>query len=279
MAAPLVMGLLSQKVTQGGLNAASFGKLLTSEAPSLMGLLPSGLGTLLGANLPKMPGMPAMPAMPEAKEGTKWLWPLVIGLALVAGIFWLMNQGPAPAVKDAVKDVQATAKMAETAVSTTANSMWAALGDMFKRKLPNGLELDIPKLGVENRLIDFIEDAGKMVDKTTWFDFDRLLFDTGKATLQAASTEQLTNVSNILKAFPNVHLKIGGYTDNTGDKAANIKLSADRAATVRGELVKMGIEPARLASEGYGDEHPVADNATEEGRQKNRRVSMRVSKK
>jgi len=223
--------------------------------------------------------MPAMPAMPEAKEGTKWLWPLVIGLALVAGIFWLMNQGPAPAVKDAVKDVQATAKMAETAVSTTANSMWAALGDMFKRKLPNGLELDIPKLGVENRLIDFIEDAGKMVDKTTWFDFDRLLFDTGKATLQAASTEQLTNVSNILKAFPNVHLKIGGYTDNTGDKAANIKLSADRAATVRGELVKMGIEPARLASEGYGDEHPVADNATEEGRQKNRRVSMRVSKK
>jgi len=279
MAAPLVMGLLSQKVTQGGLNAASFGKLLTSEAPSLMGLLPSGLGTLLGANLPKMPGMPAMPAMPEAKEGTKWLWPLVIGLALVAGIFWLMNQGPAPAVKDAVKDVQATAKMAETAVSTTANSMWAALGDMFKRKLPNGLELDIPKLGVENRLIDFIEDAGKMADKTTWFDFDRLLFDTGNATLQAASNEQLANVSNILKAFPNVHLKIGGYTDNTGDKAANVKLSADRAATVMGELVKMGIAPARLASEGYGDEHPVADNATEEGRQKNRRVSMRVSKK
>jgi len=128
-------------------------------------------------------------------------------------------------------------------------------------------------------LIDFIEDAGKMADKTTWFDFDRLLFDTGNATLQAASNEQLANVSNILKAFPNVHLKIGGYTDNTGDKAANVKLSADRAATVMGELVKMGIAPARLASEGYGDEHPVADNATEEGRQKNRRVSMRVSKK
>lgn len=280
MAAPLVMGLLSQKITQGGLDAASFGKMLTSEAPSLMGLLPGGLGTLLGANLPKMPVMPAaMPDMPEAKEGTKWLWPLVIGLALVAGIFWLMNQGPAPAMKDAVKEVEATAKMAETAVATTANSMWAALGDMFKRKLPNGLELDIPKLGVENRLLDFIEDAGKMVDKTTWFDFDRLLFDTGKATLQATSTEQLTNVSNILKAFPNVQLKIGGYTDNTGDKAANLKLSADRAATVMGELVKMGIAPARLASEGYGDEHSVADNATEEGRQKNRRVSMRVSKK
>ena len=118
-----------------------------------------------------------------------------------------------------------TAETAETAVSTTVNSMWAALGDLFKCKLPNGIELSIPKLGVETRLIDFVEDDTKLVDKTTWFDFDRLL------------------------------------------------LSADRSATVVGELVKMGIDPKRLSSEGYGDAHPVADNATEEGRQKNRRVS------
>ena len=93
------------------------------------------------------------------------------------------------------------------------------------------------------------------------------------------SQDQLTSVASILKAFPNVEIKIGGYTDNTGDKAANMKLSADRAATVVGELVKMGIDPKRLSSEGYGDAHPVADNGTEEGRQKNRRVSMSVTKK
>ena len=274
MAAPLVMGLLSQKVSSGGLNAASLGKMLSSEVPSLAGLLPGGLGTLLGG----LPNLPKMPAVPEAKEGAKWLWPAVIGLALIAGLFWLMNQGPAP-VKEVAKEVGQTAKVAETAVATTANSLWAALGDLFKRKLPNGIELSIPKLGVENRLIDFIEDAAKLVDKTTWFDFDRLLFDTGKASLQAASTEQLTNVASILKAFPNVHLKIGGYTDNTGDKAFNMKLSADRAATVVAELVKVGIDPPRLASEGYGDQFPLGDNTTEDGRQKNRRVSMRVTKK
>ena len=145
--------------------------------------------------------------------------------------------------------------------------------------MPNGVELSIPKLGVETRLIDFIEDATNLVDKTTWFDFDRLLFDTAKATLQVESQDQLTSVAGILKAFPNVEIKIGGYTDNTGDKAANIKLSADRAGTVVNELVKMGIDPKRLSSEGYGDAHPVADNGTEEGRQKNRRVSMRVTKK
>ena len=58
-----------------------------------------------------------------------------------------------------------TAETAETAVSTTVNSMWAALGDLFKCKLPNGIELSIPKLGVETRLIDFIEDDTKLVDK------------------------------------------------------------------------------------------------------------------
>ncbi|MBY0506147.1 MAG: DUF937 domain-containing protein [Bryobacteraceae bacterium] len=275
MAAPLVMGILGQKVSQGGLNASSLGQLLQSEAPSLAGLLPGGLGSLLGS-LPSLPNLAAA-SLPEAKEGVKWLWPLVIGLALLAGVFWLMNQGPkAEPVKEAVVE---TAKTAETAVATTANSMWAALGELFKRKLPNGLELSIPKLGVENRLIDFIEDAAKPVDKTTWFDFDRLLFDTGKATLQAASSEQLTNVANILKAFPNVELRIGGYTDNTGDKAANLKLSTDRAASVRAELVTMGIDAGRLTSEGYGDQFPVGDNSTEEGRQKNRRVSMRVTKK
>ena len=90
---------------------------------------------------------------------------------------------------------------------------------------------------------------------------------------------KVKTVASILKAYPKVEMKIGGYTDNTGDKAGNMKLSADRAAAVMGEFVTMGIEPNRLTSEGYGDQHPVADNTTEEGRQKNRRVSMRVTKK
>jgi len=121
--------------------------------------------------------------------------------------------------------------------------------------------------------------SDKPLDKTTWFDFDRLLFETGKSVLKPESQKQLKNIVEILKAFPKVNLKVGGYTDNTGDANANLKLSADRAASVAQELVKMGIADARLDAEGYGDQYPVGDNATEEGRAKNRRISLRITQK
>jgi K(+)-stimulated pyrophosphate-energized sodium pump len=72
---------------------------------------------------------------------------------------------------------------------------------------------------------------------------------------------------------------LGGYTDNTGDAAANLHLSDQRAKNVMAELVKLGVDPSRLEAQGYGDEHPVADNNTEEGRQLNRRISLRVTAK
>jgi OmpA-OmpF porin, OOP family len=155
----------------------------------------------------------------------------------------------------------------------------AALGEFGKRKLPDGIELNIPANGIENKLIAFIEDKSKAVDKTTWFSFDRLEFATGKSTLLPKSQEQLTNIAAILKAYPNVSLKLGGYTDNTGSKELNMKLSGERAKSTMAELAKMGISAERLASEGYGPEHPVASNETAEGRQRNRRIDVRVTKK
>lgn len=154
-----------------------------------------------------------------------------------------------------------------------------ALGAFAEYELPNGVKLNIPEFGIERKLIAFIEDATKPADKETWFSFDRLVFDTGKATLKPESQEQINNINEILKAFPAVTLKFGGYTDNAGNPQANLKLSQERAEAVMAEIVKLGIDKARLAAEGYGDQHPVADNATEEGRQKNRRVDCRVAKK
>ena len=144
----------------------------------------------------------------------------------------------------------------------------------------NGMKLNIASSGnpVESSLVDFIK-SDAATDKETWFDFDRLLFETGSAKLKPESEEQLENVAEILKAYPAVNVKLGGYTDNTGDPSANLKLSTDRAQSVKKSLANLGVKTSRLESEGYGEEHPVASNNTEEGRAQNRRISIRVTKK
>jgi K(+)-stimulated pyrophosphate-energized sodium pump len=118
------------------------------------------------------------------------------------------------------------------------------------------------------------------VSKETWFTMDGITFDTGKATLQAESETQLNNIAEIMKANPAVSIKVGGYTDNTGEAAANLALSSDRAAAVKAALEAKGVDAARLASEGYGQDHPVcAANDTEECKAQNRRVDVNVTAK
>ena len=106
-----------------------------------------------------------------------------------------------------------------------------------------------------------------------------MTFETGKSSLKSESAEQLKNIAEILRAYPAVNVKVGGYSDNTGDANDNLKLSTDRASAVKSELIKLGISDARVESEGYGIEHPIASNDTEEGRAANRRTSVRVTKK
>ncbi len=102
-------------------------------------------------------------------------------------------------------------------------------------------------------------------------------FDTGSATISADSFDVLTAAANALKAAPaGSKVEIGGYTDNSGDAAANLKLSDDRANAVRSKLIELGVSAEMLTARGYGDANPVADNATEEGRAKNRRMEFTV---
>lgn len=173
----------------------------------------------------------------------------------------------------------AAVKPPEKAVSDAAKAVLDRLGKFLAIKLPNGVELNVPELGVERKLIAFIEDKSKPVDRETWFSFDRLDFETGSATLKPTSAEQLKNIAEIMKAYPKVALKIGGYTDNVGNADANLKLSRMRAENTMQELVKLGVDAKRLEAQGYGEKHPVADNATEEGRAKNRRIDLRVTRK
>jgi OmpA-OmpF porin, OOP family len=255
MAAPLVLGLLGRQVQSTGMNASELGQSLKSEMPSLTSYLPTGLRSFFGRA--PVASMPAA-IVSEPMRSRRWLWPLLGLIALVLIGFWIFHRSPAPTMPS---------------IDTS------GLGAFFSTKLPDGTDLNIPQNGIENKLITFLNDSSRPVDNTTWFNFDRLLFDSNSATLQPASQEQLNNIVAIMKAYPNVHAKIGGYTDNTGDPAANQTLSENRAKNVMDALVAGGVDPSRLESKGYGDQYPVADNSTPEGRQQNRRISLLVTQK
>jgi outer membrane protein OmpA-like peptidoglycan-associated protein len=77
-----------------------------------------------------------------------------------------------------------------------------------------------------------------------------------------------------LSAAPALRLSIEGHTDDTGDAAHNQELSSARARSVLGALVGLGVDPSRLQSKGYGQDKPLADNATKAGRAENRRVEL-----
>ncbi len=108
---------------------------------------------------------------------------------------------------------------------------------------------------------------------------ETILFETGKANVDKASTDLLDAVADILKVTPGItKLTIEGYTDSTGDAAFNTQLSQDRADAVRTYLAGKGVDAARLESKGFGAESPIASNDTEEGRAKNRRVEFKVAR-
>jgi outer membrane protein OmpA-like peptidoglycan-associated protein len=97
-------------------------------------------------------------------------------------------------------------------------------------------------------------------------------FDTGRATLRSESNPRLERVVEYMTHRPSVRIRVGGHTDNAGDRRTNQRLSERRAQAVREYLMSRGIDGNRIEAVGYGDQQPVAPNDTEEGRQQNRRI-------
>lgn len=103
-----------------------------------------------------------------------------------------------------------------------------------------------------------------------------IFFATASYALLPASTAELNNLLQLMKATPTMRIEVGGHTDNVGNDAANQVLSAQRAKAVRDFLVDHGIDAARVEAKGYGETMPVATNETEEGRAQNRRTEVTV---
>jgi len=104
---------------------------------------------------------------------------------------------------------------------------------------------------------------------------DRVYFEVNKDIIRPVSYEILTQVSRVLKRRSDIRLvQVEGHTDSQGSSAYNLDLSSRRAESVRSYLLKSGIEASRLVARGFGEEVPIASNATDEGRARNRRVEF-----
>ncbi|MFK8161626.1 MAG: DUF937 domain-containing protein [Lewinella sp.] len=309
MAAPFIMSFLAKKIKGEKMDVGGLVSMLLGQKSSIMGAIPAVLGSVLGfggsnsssmastANAVKT-GATTAAAAATSKVDTgggmgfmKWLLPLLA--VLVLGYFGLKSCGSdvqasldnagdavSTAAADAAAKAESMANDAAAATSDAMTSMTETANGLWERALPGGVKIEANKEGVEYTLIDFIE-SDKAVDKETWFNFDALKFNTAKADLDTDySMRQIDNMVAVLKAYPNVKLKIGGYTDSDGGDAANMSLSQKRADVVKNAIVSKGIAADRLDAEGYGEQHPACPaNDTPECKAQNRRIAARVTAK
>ena len=125
---------------------------------------------------------------------------------------------------------------------------------------------------------DVVADASAMeaeVHRTGSVVLYGITFDTGKATLKAGSEKMLAEIVKLMKDHTDWRFEVQGHTDNVSAKTANLTLSEQRAKTVVEWLTKNGVAATRLVAKGYGDTVPLMDNATDDGRAKNRRVELK----
>jgi OOP family OmpA-OmpF porin len=143
---------------------------------------------------------------------------------------------------------------------------------------PKGVKVDgsgcpLPEMKAgENVKVYITEEDKKVVSEAV----KNLEFDFNKATIRDHSFESLERLAKLLMA-KHFNLKLAGYTDNVGGVASNLKLSKERAESVKNYLVGKGADASNITAEGYGKAHPIATNKTAAGRQKNRRVEFTLS--
>ena len=286
-------------------DVSSIKNILKENQTQILGLLPAGLATDLGAKTtfdsikpnytdnkvhnqePVRPQSNYKAPEPErtntvgvaqdkGSNPLKWIIPLLILLA-VAFFLWKGCNN-----KEVVTPINEVDSVKVDEVDTvTINEPTTTTRESLMVELPNGTTLNAYKGGIEEKLVEFLRTDYKALGeaklKETWFDFDNLNFETGSAVVTADSKLQLDNIVAILKAFPNAKLKIGGYTDKTGNEAVNKKLSADRANTVKSHIEAAGLGKQVDGAEGYGSEFAKYNaDAPEEERVLDRHVSVSV---
>ncbi len=114
----------------------------------------------------------------------------------------------------------------------------------------------------------------KPIEKGSRVVLNNIFFETGKAVLSSESRVELGKAVELMRTNKSMVIEVGGHTDNVGKEAANMKLSHERARSVRDHLIGAGIAAERVQAKGYGQTQPIASNDSDEGRAANRRTEF-----
>jgi outer membrane protein OmpA-like peptidoglycan-associated protein len=148
--------------------------------------------------------------------------------------------------------------------------------NLSELRLPDGVTLKLPETSFLSAIYKYLSDATATQGRA--FVFDGLDFDDARIRVRPEIETAVANLSSLLRAFPLVTVRIEGHTDASGDPAADRDRSLARADAVKDLLVKAGVPSTRLTTVGLGSEKPLASNDTTEGRAKNRRIELSLSK-
>lgn len=214
----------------------------------------------------------------------KWLIPLLL-IGLLVGLFGMRGCGDKVAstannvvttTTETVGNVaggaaDAVGNVAEKAADVAGNTL-GAVSEAGKKAL-EGIQFAAGSAG--SQMMAFIDGGAKGDGR---FRFKNLTFNTGSAAISGETGVEVDNLASILNAYPDMKVKVEGYTDSVGDATKNQTLSLNRAESVKNRLLEAGIAEGRIQTQGFGAENPVGDNATAEGRSQNRRIEVVILK-
>jgi outer membrane protein OmpA-like peptidoglycan-associated protein len=154
------------------------------------------------------------------------------------------------------------------------NAFGDRIGTLFDYLLPGDRKITIPKAGFEEQFLSDLKSDEIPADQL--YILDRLYFASGSSELNDESLAQIKATAAILQTYPVLRIQLRGHTDNSGSEEINQELSKERAHSVMVALIKQGVLPMRISIQGMGSQEAVADNETEEGKVRNRRIDLSI---
>ena len=157
---------------------------------------------------------------------------------------------------------------------------------IFLKYKTNPLDADTDKGTVNDGIevnrgtnpLDSADDVEKKMEVGEKLILEGINFETNSSSITADSEDILDKSFKYIQAHPEDNFEISGHTDSRGSRNHNMRLSKDRADSVKDWLVNKGVDTSRLSTEGYGPDQPIDSNDTEEGRAKNRRIEFKRTK-